>query len=161
MVAVARRWVPWGAILVVLVVALAVGVQRNTHQTIEQRVHQLAGQYRCPSCDGESAADSNTATSIEIRDLIQADLRHGQSASQIRAAMISDYGADILESPPTKGISLLVWVVPVVAVAAGVVGLGLAFRRWKRRLVTLGAPSAADRALVDEALHRPDDGTAP
>jgi cytochrome c-type biogenesis protein CcmH len=156
MTAVARRWGPWAAILVVLAVALAFGVQRGGHQTLEQRVQHLAGEYRCPSCSGETAAESNTATSIEIRNLIRADLQHGQSASQIRSQLVADYGTSILETPQTKGLSLLVWVLPVVAVVVAVAGLALAFRRWRRRLKAAPGPTDADRALVGEALARPE-----
>jgi cytochrome c-type biogenesis protein CcmH len=142
-------------ILIVLVTALAIGVHRNAHQTLDQRVQQVAGQYRGPSCDGETAAESKTATSTEIRNLIRADLQQGQTSGQIRSQLLGDYGPSILESPPTRGLSLLVWVVPVVAVVAAVIGLGLAFRRWRRRAATPGGPSEADRALVGEALVRP------
>jgi cytochrome c-type biogenesis protein CcmH len=148
-----RRWAPWALIGVVLVVALAVGVPRHPHQTLDQRVQQQAGLYRCPSCDGETAAQSNTATSVEIRNLIKADLQQGQSPSDIRTQLLADYGPSILESPQTHGFTLLVWVLPVVAVVAAVIGLSLAFRRWKRRLAAPGSPSAADRVLVNEALR--------
>jgi len=149
-----RRWAPWVLIGLVLVVALAVGVQRHSHPTLDQRVEQLAGQYRCPSCDGETAAQSNTATSIAIRSLIKADLQQGQSAADIRSQLVGDYGPSILESPETHGFTLLVWVVPVVAVGAAAIGLGLAFRRWKSRLAASAAPTDADRVLVNEVLQR-------
>jgi cytochrome c-type biogenesis protein CcmH len=150
-----RRWSPWIVIGLVLVVALAIGVQRSSHPTLAQRVQQVAGQYRCPSCDGETAAESNTATSVEIRNLIKADLQQGLSTSDIRSQLLADYGPSILESPQTRGITLLVWVVPVVVVVGAVVGLALAFRRWKRRLDAAGRPTEDDRALVDDALGRP------
>jgi len=150
-----RRWGPWLLIGLVLVVALVIGVQRNTPQTLDQRVDHLAGLYRCPSCDGETAEESNTATSVEIRNLIRADLQQGQSAADIRTTLVADYGPGILESPQTHGFTLLVWVAPVVAIVAAIVGLSLAFRRWKRRLGAPGSPSDEDRVLVEEALARP------
>jgi cytochrome c-type biogenesis protein CcmH len=150
-----RRWAPWLLIGVVLVVALAIGVQRNSSPSLDQRVEHLAGLYRCPSCDGETAAESNTATSVEIRNLIRSDLQAGQSAGDIRSQLLADYGPSILESPETHGFTLLVWVIPVIAVAGAVLGLGLAFRRWKRRLSTPAGPSDDDRLLVNDALAQP------
>jgi cytochrome c-type biogenesis protein CcmH len=150
-----RRWGPWLLIGLVLVVALVIGVQRNSPQTLDQRVEHLAGLYRCPSCDGETAEESNTATSVEIRNLIRADLQQGQSAADIRTQLVADYGPGILETPETHGFTLLVWVVPVVAVVVAVAGLSLAFRRWKRRLRTPGRPSDEDRILVRDALAQP------
>ena len=155
-----RRWGPWLLIGVVLIVALVIGVQRNSPQTLDQRVDHLAGLYRCPSCDGETAEESNTATSVEIRDLIRADLQQGQTPADIRSQLVADYGPSILETPQTHGFTLLVWVAPVVAVLAAVVGLSLAFRRWKRRPGASGSLSDEDRVLVKEALARPPDDPA-
>jgi cytochrome c-type biogenesis protein CcmH/NrfF len=49
----------------------------------------------------------------------------------------------------------LVWVIPVVAVVIAGVGLWFAFRRWREQ-PTVHA-SAADRALVEAALHHDGD----
>lgn len=147
------RWGPWVAIVAAVVVILAIGAERHGHATLDERVQTIAGQYRCPSCNGESAADSNTPTSIEIRNLIKTDLQQGKTTGQIRAEMVSDYGPTILESPQKRGLTLLVWVVPVVAVVVAVGGLALAFRRWGRRLRSGGGePTDADRRLVAEVL---------
>ena len=35
---------------------------------------------------------------------------------------------------------------------------GLAFRRWRRETIAVGAPSASERALVEAALRHQDDG---
>lgn len=147
------RWGPWVAIVAAVVVILAIGAERHSHATLDERVQTIAGQYRCPSCNGESAADSNTPTSIEIRNLIKTDLQQGKTTGQIRAELVSDYGPTILESPQKQGLTLLVWVLPVVGIAVAAGGLGLAFRRWGRRLSAGGgAPTDADRRLVAEVL---------
>ena len=46
----------------------------------------------------------------------------------------------------------LVWVLPVVALVVGLAGVAAAFARWRRAPRTHA--SAADRALVDQALAR-------
>jgi cytochrome c-type biogenesis protein CcmH len=150
-----RRWGPWLLLVLVLGVALAVGTSRGSaHQTLEQRTLSVAGQVRCPVCEGESAAESNTAAAEGIRQVIRTDLTHGQSSQQIVRSLESDYGTTILESPPTSGITLWAWLVPVVVAAAAVVGLGLGFRHWRRRPAVAATPGVApaDEALVREAL---------
>ena len=148
-----RRWAPWAALAVVVAVALAVGSGgKAAPQDIHSRMLRLAAEIRCPTCQGQSAADSEAPTSQEIRTIITQRLQQGQSASQIKAYLVSRYGQGILLRPATHGISLIVWLLPLLALLAGLGGLAAAFRRWRARPVT--AVTAEDRRLVDEALRR-------
>ncbi|MEY2446371.1 MAG: hypothetical protein QOE00_2951, partial [Ilumatobacteraceae bacterium] len=52
----------------------------------------------------------------------------------------------------------LVWALPAAALVCAVVGLGVAFHRWKRAADTV--PDDADRRLVAEALAADDGGDA-
>jgi cytochrome c-type biogenesis protein CcmH len=151
----ARRflaWAPWAALAVAAVVALAVGGGAHHRPgTLEQRTLALAAQVRCPVCVGETAAQSQTPASQEIRQQIRTELAAGVKPSVILARLADGpYGPGILEKPPTRGIDALLWVGPVVAALAGVVGLVLAFRRWRPR--SGGGATEADRGLVDGAL---------
>jgi cytochrome c-type biogenesis protein CcmH len=126
------------ALVLVLGLGLAIGVQRggDRHESLEQRTLAIAGEVRCPVCSGESAAGSDTVASLQIRQAIRTDLAHGETKGQILEALQRSYGAGILESPPTSGITLWAWLIPVVIIAAGVLGLALGFRHWRRgRLV--------------------------
>jgi cytochrome c-type biogenesis protein CcmH len=132
-----RRWAPWVLLVLVLGGALVVGVHRSSHPTLEQRTLSIAGKVRCPVCEGQSAAQSSTPASLEIRQIINQDLRKGESQGQILHSLTQSYGTQILESPPTNGVTLWVWVLPVVVAAGAVIGLVLGFRHW--RLVGSGA----------------------
>lgn len=176
-----RRWGPWAALVLVLVAVLVIGASRaEDHPSVQQQTLSLAGRVRCPVCQGESAAQSDTPAAAAIRQRISADLSHGQSSGQILRSLEASYGASILESPPTSGIALWAWVTPVVVVAVAAAGLVLGFRHWRRPsragAVPGGVPapgragegaggpavasdsglasavSAEDRALVREAL---------
>jgi cytochrome c-type biogenesis protein CcmH len=146
-----RRWAPWAALGVVLVVALVVGARSGGHPTVTQRVHHIASEIKCPVCEGQSAADSDSAPSRAIRDEIQQRVQSGQSDHQILDYLVSRYPNSKL-LPDARGAGLIVWVLPVLAVAAAAVGLGLAFARWRPRPRL--PVSAEDRALVQRALRR-------
>lgn len=149
----ARRWLPWAAMALVLVVALAVGATRTRGPASTQdRVTAISKTIKCPTCRGESVADSNALTSREIRADIADRVEAGQSDDEIRAAYVSVYGADVQLTPSSSGVAGLVWAIPVVVVVLAGAGLVVVFRRWKAE----GERSAtdADRALVDAALAR-------
>jgi cytochrome c-type biogenesis protein CcmH len=125
---------------------LVFGLHRSSSRpTINQEVLQIAGEVRCPVCNGETAAQSQAAASVQIRNQILHELQAGESKDQILAGLVQAYGTGILEKPQPSGVGLVVWVVPVVAVlvAAGV--LGLAFVRWRNK--------AAGEAALSDAAH--------
>lgn len=147
-----RRWLPAAALVGIAVAVLAIGASRPSHPTLDQKVLSIAGEVRCPVCEGQSAAQSDTASSMQIRDQIRQQLQAGRSQGQILAGIVQAYGPGILEKPPASGVSLTVWVVPVVAFVLALGGLGVAFVRWRSRSAA-ARPSVEDRLLVDQALH--------
>jgi cytochrome c-type biogenesis protein CcmH len=147
-----RRWVPWLVLGAVAVVVLAIGVQRSGHPTLDQETQHIAGEVRCPVCEGQSAAQSDSPASQQIRTQIHQELAAGQRQGQILSGLVAAYGPGILEKPEAQGVGLVVWVVPVIAVILAIAGLGAAFARWRPRQ---GAEvTDADRALVERALLR-------
>lgn len=150
-----RRWAPWAVIALVVVVAGTFGINRPSHPSLQQQTYSLANQVRCPVCEGQSVAQSQAPPSLAIYSQIQQQLAAGDPSSQVLARIVSSYGPGILERPPARGVSLVVWVVPVIAVLGAVVGLVLAFGRWRPSKVTRAAASDRDRALVGKALGDP------
>lgn len=146
-----RSWLPWLAMASVLVVALAVGATRTREpDTLQDRVTAIAKTVKCPTCRGESVADSNAPISKEIRRDIAARLEQGQSPGEIRAAYVTQWGDEILLTPSGRGVSGLVWAIPVVAVVLAGAGLVMVFRRW--RSSSPPQVSEDDRKLVEQAL---------
>lgn len=147
-----RRWGPWVLVAAVVVSVLSIGAfGTRSAPTAQDRVNSIARSVRCPTCNGESVAESNAPASQEIRIDIGQRVQEGQTDAQIRDYYASKYGRQILLSPPTTGVSALVWVLPVVAFAVAVAGLVIVFRRWQTTPAMHA--SEADRALVEQALH--------
>ncbi len=149
-----RKGAPWLIIAVVVATALAIGAHRNsTPGSLADRARAIAAGVRCPSCQGETAAESQVFAAKAIRSDIATRLNAGQSAAQIRSYLVSRYGPGILESPPTTGVSALVWIVPVVVSPLAAAALVVGFRRSGRRLGPVGRITTEDRELVDRALR--------
>src|SRR5437660_1137047 len=127
-----RRWLPWVALAIVLVVAMSVGARHRSSSSIDAHVRRIAAQVKCPTCQGQSAADSNADASQAIREEIRTRLEQGQSDGEIRSYLVSRFGRDILLKPPASGVSGLVWALPVVVFVAAFAALVVSFRRWRR-----------------------------
>jgi cytochrome c-type biogenesis protein CcmH len=146
-----KRWGAWIALALVVVVALAVVLWPNGSQSPAARAHDLETQLKCPECQGLSVADSQAPTSRAIRGDIKRRIKAGQSDEQIRQAYIDTYGESILLDPRGSGVSLLVWILPIVVLAMGATGIVLALRR-NRAQPHLQATEADERLVERE--HR-------
>ena len=129
------RWAPWLALGVVAVVGpgrRGPPQQPSRPSTAETTAH-LASEVRCPVCQGETAAQSNTPASIQIRDQIRQELAAGEPPGP---SILSGIGRRRTARASSRnrrpsGVGLVVWVVPVIAVVLAVAGLALAFARWR------------------------------
>ena len=148
-----RRWLPWVLLLVVVVGALSVAVfGSRSAPTAQDRVAAIARTIKCPTCSGESVAESNAPASQAIRIDVAERIQSGQTDEQIREYYAGRYGQAILLTPSASGINALVWVLPVVALAVAIGFLVIVFRRWGREATAHA--SEADKALVAEAMLR-------
>jgi cytochrome c-type biogenesis protein CcmH len=153
-----KGWPAWLGLGVILLVALVVGVaQSGGASTPAERIDAIAKTVKCPVCPGESVYESRNSVALNIKNEIAREVRAGRSDDEIRAGLADKYGDSILLVPRTTGIDSVVWVLPVVVLVVGAVGLGLAFRRWRVETATAGEPTEADRALVEAALRQEDD----
>ena len=131
-----RRHLPlWTLLGVVLVVALLAGsgVFSSTPPTAAQRAAAIESVVRCPSCEDLSVAVSSAPTAVTVRATVAHLIAEGQSDQQIKDYLVARYGSAIVLDPPASGWSVLVWVLPVVVGAAGVVGLTVVLVRRRRR----------------------------
>jgi cytochrome c-type biogenesis protein CcmH len=145
----ARRLLPWALLGVVVIGTIAFAASGGDDDpSARRRARDLASELRCPDCEGQSVADSQTPTARAIRADISMRIRSGESDETIRQAYIDRYGSSILLKPEGSGIGLLVWGLPAAALIAGAGGLVLALRRWR------GEPrlhaTDADEALVEK-----------
>ena len=146
-----KRWGAWIALALVVVVALTVVLWPNGSQSAAARAHDLETQFKCPECEGLSVADSQAPTSRAIRADIKRRIKAGQSDGQIRQAYVDTYGESILLTPQDSGVSLLVWILPIVVLALGATGIVLVLRR-NRDEPHLHATEADERLVERE--HR-------
>jgi cytochrome c-type biogenesis protein CcmH len=152
-----RRWGPWIAVAVVAFSALSVAAfGTRAAPTAQDRVSSLSRTVKCPVCSGESVAESNAPASQEIRRQIAEQVQQGQSDDEIRSFYAAKYGQAVLLTPSASGVNVLVWILPVVALAIGIAALAIVFRRWSS--MPQERATDEDRELVALALH-PEDAT--
>ena len=146
------RAVGWVAILAATLSLLIVSVVDDGGvETDAERIQRLSESYACPECRGQSVAESNAAVAATIRQFISDQVTAGATDREIRDQLVASYQARVLLNPPADGFASLVWVLPVILVVVGAVGVGLAITGNRGRDRTA---SADDRELVERARRR-------
>jgi len=120
-----------------------------------QQVQEIAAGLHCPICKDLSVADSPAPLAQQMRQEIAQQVRAGESPDQIRAGFVAAYGDSVLMSPPRQGVAAVVYYVPVLVLAAGLITAFLLLRRWLR------APRPDPRQAGSPQAGSPQAGSAP
>jgi len=99
---------------------------------LEEAARRVERQLMAPCCFSQPVADHHSPVAEEMRRQIRTALAAGAREEEVLAAFARVYGDRILAEPPARGFDRLVHVVPLLALACGVVGLTVALRRWHR-----------------------------
>ncbi|MFW2514583.1 cytochrome c-type biogenesis protein CcmH [Demequina sp. SO4-13] len=102
----------------VIAAALAYAWLAPAPATADAAVRDVTTSIRCPTCIGESIADSTAPLSVAMRDEAERRLAAGESPGEVRAFFAEAYGPEVLLAPPVNGPGVVMWVAPVVVVAA-------------------------------------------
>jgi len=146
-----KQWL-WFGLLASMAMLLAVATFDGSRtETQSERVQRLSESYACPECAGQSVAESNAGVANTIRQFLQNEVVAGSSDEEIRDQLVVAYGSEVLLRPPSRGISSLIWILPVVALVGGSAALGWSLQRSRG-----GSRDAtdADRLLVSEARRQ-------
>lgn len=87
--------------------------------TLEDQVAEISGELMCPVCEGQSVAESNAQLARDMRAIIKTKLLEGNTKEEIIDYFISSYGETILASPPPRGFSVILWLLPILSVLIG------------------------------------------
>jgi cytochrome c-type biogenesis protein CcmH len=85
-----------------------------------------------------------------MKAYIRTRIAAGDSAQEIKDALVEEFGPGVLARPPEGGFGLLAWLLPLGALVAGLLVLALLVRGWSRQR----AASAADDPPLDSALEQ-------
>jgi len=96
---------------------------------LEARARAISSELRCMVCQNESIDDSNADLAHDIRVLVRARLKAGDSDQQVIDYLVSRYGEFVLLRPRFSARNFLLWAMPVIVLAAG----GIGFLAYARR----------------------------
>jgi cytochrome c-type biogenesis protein CcmH len=117
----------------------------------EARARELSRELRCMVCQNQSIDDSDAPLARDLRLLVRERIASGDSDRQVIDFLVARYGEFVLLKPRFSPHTLLLWLLPPLALAGG----GLALWLYSRRRSKGGdAPDPALLHLTEEEEAR-------
>jgi cytochrome c-type biogenesis protein CcmH len=102
---------------------------------------RLAGQLYCPVCENIPLDVCPTQACAQWRDLVREKLAAGWNEQQIKDYFVDQYGDRVLGIPPPRGLNWLFYVIPPLAILAGIFIVVKALRAMRQQRETHPAPT--------------------
>jgi cytochrome c-type biogenesis protein CcmH len=96
------------------------------------RINDIAEDLNCPTCTGINLADCRTLTCAQWKEKISDLVTDGYSDEEVLDYFSTRYGTQVLQEPPRSGFTLILWVLPVIAILAGGAWLAYVIRGWRK-----------------------------
>ena len=121
-----RLAIPLIALLTLLfavVTRASVEVETLSTPDLQARYQVLIEEMRCPKCQNQNLAGSDSMVANDLRREIRRLLEEGFSDQEINDYMVARYGDFVLYRPPLQRNTLALWVAPGVFAALGLLAL--------------------------------------
>jgi cytochrome c-type biogenesis protein CcmH/NrfF len=137
------------AILLLLAVTMALLPATVLADAPKPRVSlpDIENEVMCVEC-GTALNISQAPSADRERAFIRRRIAEGMTKDEIKAALVKEYGPNVLGTPPDRGFNIAVWLVPVLLAIVAASGVALAARRWRRA-------GGEDRGDAEEAEPGP------
>jgi cytochrome c-type biogenesis protein CcmH len=116
----------------------------------EARARDLSRELRCMVCQNQSIDDSEAPLARDLRLLVRERIAAGDSDNQVIDFLVARYGEFVLLKPRVNEHTLVLWLLPPLALAGGGLALWLHNRRRQKSAGT-GDPSLLHLSEEEEA----------
>lgn len=139
------RSVPWAVVSTALLTA-AVVLAVATYRPVADTAADLGSRIRCPVCEGVPIADSPAPMAVDMMALLTERIDEGATRQEAIDAVLGAYPGSLLLDPTASGSTIVLWLVPAGAIAAGL-ALALTVRRSRK-----GLDQGAERVELEHRL---------
>lgn len=113
----------------------------------ELRARELSRELRCMVCQNQSIDDFDAPLARDLRLLVRERIAAGDSDAQVIDFLVARYGEFVLLKPRLKPHTLLLWLLPPLALAGG----GVALWAYSRRRPEASAADLSRLTADEEA----------
>lgn len=126
-------------------------------ESLRIRYQALITELRCPKCQNQNLADSNSPISQDLREEIQRMLEQQMTDVEIKYHLTSRYSEFILYRPDVNKTTYLLWGSPVVILLIGLIVALRLNRRNTVQAVSSGKTQIDNESRLAELLESGED----
>ena len=135
-----------------LAVADVAAVYDFESRSEEQRYQNLISELRCPKCQNQNIADSNSPISKDMRTAVYQMMLDGSSNDEIVESLVGRFGEFVKYKPDLDSRTFLLWATPAIAVLGGLLVVGGVVVRSRRAGIAAPELSTEEQARIDKML---------
>ena len=121
-------------------------------ESLRPRYQQLIEELRCPKCQNQNLADSNSPISVDMRREVKRILEEGGSDAQVKEYLVSRYSEFVLYRPQVNQSTLFLWLFPALLLLIGVLVIVHMSRRQRTATVSEHGEVAIDKQRLQQLL---------
>jgi len=118
----------------------------------ESRARDLSRELRCMVCQNQSIDDSEAPLARDLRLLVRERIAAGDSDAQVIDFLVERYGEFVLLKPRLNPHTLLLWLLPPLALAGGGLALWVHGRRRAKSAMAQDQLTAEEEARLEQLV---------
>ncbi|WP_241238865.1 cytochrome c-type biogenesis protein [Colwellia sp. Arc7-635] len=118
------------------------------------RFQILSKELRCPKCQNQNLADSNSKIAVDLRKNLYNLLQEGKSDQEILDFMVYRYGDFVLYRPQLKQQTYILWFGPLIILFGFVASLIFVLRKRNRAKASELNLSSNEQANLNDILNK-------
>lgn len=122
---------------------------------LQTRYQSLTEELRCVICLNQSIASSTAPLALDMRQMVAAHIRAGDTDAEIKDILVDRYGTFVLYEPPFQPSTWALWLGPAALLLLGLLIAAILLMR-SRKIRT--QPVAVDQQRLRQALHEAERG---
>ncbi|TKB47566.1 cytochrome c-type biogenesis protein CcmH [Thalassotalea mangrovi] len=119
-------------------------------EVTKKRFQQLVYELRCPKCQNQNLADSNSMIAVDLRKQVYDMLLEGRSDMEIVNFMVERYGDYVLYKPKVTAATYLLWFGPIGFIIIGGIIIAIFVRKSNTKTQPL---TAEQQRQLDDILN--------
>ncbi|MCW8864322.1 MAG: cytochrome c-type biogenesis protein CcmH [Colwellia sp.] len=123
------------------------------------RFQALSKELRCPKCQNQNLADSNSPIAADLRRELYELLQQGKADSEVVDFMVNRYGEFVLYRPRVSNVTYILWFGPALLILIGVIVVIVIIRKKPVSEENLALSAEQQEKLKQLLSERVDDSS--
>ena len=125
------------------------------------RFQALSKELRCPKCQNQNLADSNSPIAADLRRELYELLQQGKADSEVVDFMVARYGEFVLYRPRVSSLTYILWFGPALLILIGIIVVVIILRKKPATKENLALDSHQQEKLKQLLQPNPNSAHSP